>query len=115
MIDKRIEQAVKDKLWELWKKEAVRVKKLPNGWIEKRVTLGKGILKNQGTAKVDKMMDAIVDFGIDLSRLGAMNPDYDELNEIYQAILGYRRAIRFLKNLKDHMETFQNFKEWRNN
>lgn len=114
-MDALKEKEIKDKLEEVWMKEAIRVSHIPNGWIEKRVTLGKGILKNQGIAKVDKMLDTIKDFGIGLDNLGSMNPDYDQINDIYQAIQSYRIAVRLLKELKEHMDTFQNLKEWRNN
>jgi len=114
-MDSVEEKDIKDRLTEVWKKEMIRVQNIPNGWIEKRITLGRGILKNQGIAKVDEMLDTIKDFGIGLDDLGSMNPDYDQINDIYQAILSYRIAVRLLKRLKEHMETFQNLKDWRNN
>jgi len=42
-----------------------------------------------------------------------MNPDCDQINDIYQAILSYRTAVRLLKRLREHMDTFQSLKEWR--
>jgi len=103
MTDKRVEQAVKDKLWELWKKEAIRVEQYNNGWTKRSVSLGKGIMKNQGVTPIHEMMNAIEDFGIDLDELGSLNPNYDELHEIYTSINSYRTSIRFLKGLKNGM------------
>lgn len=110
-----IEEKTRKKLEKIWNKEAIRIQEYNKGsWIKKKVYLGRGILKNQGIAKVDKMLDTIKDFGISLDNLGSMNPDYDQINDIYQAIQSYRIAVRLLKKLKEHMDTFQNLKEWRN-
>ena len=108
------EDKIRKELERLWKKEAVRIKKHNQGWERRKVSLGRGILKNQGTAGMDEMLDTIKDFGIGLDNLGSMNPDYDQINNIYQAIISYRIAVRLLKELKEHMDTFQNLKEWRN-
>ncbi len=110
------EDEIKRKLTEIWEKEAVRIEKHNQGsWIKKKVYLGRGILKNQGSADMDEMFDTIEDFGISMDNLGSMNPDYDQVNSIYQAILSYRTAVRLLKRLREHMETFRNLKDWRNN
>ena len=110
------EDDIKRKLTEIWKKEAVRIEKHNQGsWIKRKVYLGRGILKNQGSADMDEMFDTIEDFGISMDNLGSMNPDHDQINDIYQAIQSYRTAIRLLKRLKEHMETFRNLKDWRNN
>lgn len=109
------EEKIRKKLEKTWSKEAIRIQEHNKGsWIKKKVYLGRGLLKNQGVAKVDKMLDTIKDFGIGLDNLGSMNLDYDQINNIYQAILSYRIAVRLLKELKEHMDTFQNLKEWRN-
>jgi len=108
------EEKIRKKLEKAWTKEAIRVSHIPNGWIEKRVTLGRGILKNQGSDDMDEMFDTIEDFGISMDSLSSMNPDYDQINDIYQAILSYRTAVRLLKRLREHMDTFQSLKEWRN-
>jgi len=111
-MDSAREKDIKDKLEDVWKKEAIRVSNIPNGWVEKRVTLGKGIGKNQDMIDVDDMLDVISDFGINLDTLGEMNPDQKEIEEIYQAITWYRKGVRYLKDLRNQMGT-QNFKSWR--
>ena len=112
-MDSAKEKDIKDKLEAIWMKEAIRVSQIPNGWIEKRVTLGKGLGKNLGMIDIDSMLDVIADFGINLDYLGEMNPDQREIEEIYQAIMWYRKGVRYLKDLKNHMGTHQNFKGWR--
>ncbi len=112
-MDTAKEKDIKDKVTEAWTKEAIRVSYIPNGWIEKRVTLGKGIGKNLGMINVDSMLDVIADFGINLHELGDMNPDPREIEEIYQAITWYRKGVRYLKDLKNQMGTHQSFKNWR--
>ena len=114
-MDALKEKEIKDRLEEVWMKEAIRVSYIPNGWIEKRVTLGKGIGKNLGMIDVDSMLDTIADFGINLDDLGGMNPDRTTIEGIYRAIESYRMGVRYLRDLKEHMGTFNNFKEWRNN
>lgn len=109
------EDELKRKLTEIWEKEAVRIEKHNQGsWIKKKVYLGRGILRNQGTANMEEMLYTIEDFGIKGAYdLGSMNPDYDQINEIYQAIISYRKAVRLLKDLREHLSTFQNLKDWR--
>ncbi len=110
------EEKIKKELEKIWNKEAIRIQEHNKGsWIKKKVYLGRGILKNQGTAGMDEMLDTIEDFGISMDNLGSMNPDYDQINGIYQAIQSYRTAVRLLKRLREHMETFRNLKDWRNN
>lgn len=112
-MDSAREKDIKDRLTDVWTKEAIRVSHIPNGWIEKRVNLGKGIGKDIGMIDVDDMLDVITDFGINMYDLGDMNPDQREIEEIYQAIIWYRKGVRYLKDLKIHMGTHQNFKGWR--
>lgn len=104
------EEVVKAKLYDLWLKEAKRVQ--PKGWTRMRVSLGLGIVKKQGLTKIDKILDTIEDFGIDLAKLDAMEAGYDELFDVYTAIQSYRGSVRFLKELKNHMGTFKSFKGW---
>lgn len=68
-----------------------------------RISLGSGIIKVQGLAKMDKILTAIEDFGIDLDLLDTMEPSYDKLYEIYKAIRTYRFAVGYLKSLKTDM------------
>ncbi len=112
-MDSAREKDIKDELEAVWTKEAIRVSHIPNGWIEKRVTLGKGLGKNLGMIDIDSMLDVIADFGINLDYLSEMNPDQREIEEIYQAIIYYRKGVRYLKDLKHQMGTNQNFKGWR--
>ena len=109
------EKDIKDKLTKVWEKEMIRVQHIPNGWLEKRVTLGKCTVKIQGTMPLQKMLDTIEDFGIDMNTLKKMEPDYDQVNAIHGAIKAYRIAVRYLRELKEHMSTFDNFKWWDNN
>jgi len=108
-----LEEELKQKLFDLWKKEAVRVRKHNSGWKSKKISLGYGIMKNKNKPRMQKILDTIEDFGISVEALMHMKPSYDRLFEIYESITVYRYAIRYLRNLKEHMETFQNFKEWR--
>ena len=112
-MDSAKEKDIKDKLEDVWKKEAIRVNNIPNGWVEKRVTLGKGIGKNNGMIDVDDMLDVIADFGINLDTLGEMDTDQKEIEEIYHAITWYRKGVRYLKDFRNKMGTHQNFKGWR--
>ncbi len=112
-MDSAKEKDIKDELTRVWKKEMIRVQNIPNGWIEKRVTLGIGIGKNSNMIDVDDMLDVIADFGINMDSLGEMNPDQREIEKIYQAIMWYRKGVRYLKDLKNQMGTHQNFKGWR--
>lgn len=112
-MDSAREKDIKDKLEDVWKKEAIRVSHIPNGWVEKRVILGKGVGRNNGMIYVDDMLDVIADFGINLDTLGEMNPDQKEIEEVYQAIIWYRKGVVYLKDLKRKMGTHQNFKGWR--
>lgn len=107
------EKDIKDKLTEVWKKEMIRVQNIPNGWIEKRLTLGKGIAKSNGTESIQKMLDVLEDFGIDIQLLKEMKADYDQIQEIYNAVIDYRISLKILRELKDHMTLFRDFKEWR--
>ena len=86
-----------------------------NGWKRMRINLGLCIVKRQGLTKIDKIMDTIEDFGIDLDKLDDMECGYDELFDVYKAINSYRGSIRFLKELKQHMSTFKSFKGWSTN
>lgn len=97
------EETVKKKLYDLWLKEAQRVEKYDKSWKEMRVCLGSGIVKVQGLTKVHRMIDTIEDFGIDMDMLDVLNPSYDELHQVYNAINSYREAVRFLKELKNDM------------
>jgi len=108
------EKDVKDKLTEVWTKEMIRVQHIPNGWVEKRATLGKGTGKFVGTLDAEEMMDLIKSFGIDLDVFKAMNPDYKQIKDIHNAITVYRFAVNVLRDLRDHMNLFKSFKEWRN-
>lgn len=109
------EEKIKKELEKIWNKEAIRIQEHNKGsWLKKKVYLGRGILRNQGTANMEEMLDTIEDFGIKGAYdLGSMNPDYDQINEIYQAIISYRKAVRLLKDLREHLSTFQNLKDWR--
>ena len=97
------EDTVKSKLYNLWLKESRRIDKRNKGWRKMRVSLGSGILKVQGLTKVHKIIDTIEDFGIDMDMLDALNPSYDELYQIYNAINSYRESVRLLRELKDDM------------
>jgi MoaA/NifB/PqqE/SkfB family radical SAM enzyme len=108
-----LEDKIKAKLFEVWKKEAIRVRKHNNGWEHRHINLGKGLIMHKNQPKIQKMLDTIEDFGISLKALMPMKPSYDKLFEIYESIIVYRYAIRYIKDLKNRMETFQNFKEWR--
>lgn len=112
-MDSAKEKDIKDRLTDVWHKEMIRVSHIPNGWIEKRVTLGKGLGKNLGMIDVDSMLDVISGFGINIDALGEMNPDQREIEEIYQAIIWYRKGVRYLKDLRDQMGSHQDFKNWR--
>ena len=104
-MEQRKEDEVKEMLHNIWKKDIVRVKNYANGWQEKTVSLGKGIVRIQGLEKIQIILDEIEDFGIDMEALNAIEPKYDELYEIYQAILSYRRTVRYLKKLKGKMQS----------
>ena len=103
-MDTAREKDIKDRLTDTWKKEMIRVQNIPNGWIEKRITLGKGIGKNNGMINTDGMLDLIADFGINLDTLGDINPKQKEIEEIYQAIVFYRQGVKYLKELKNKMQ-----------
>ena len=109
------EKDIKDRLTKVWEKEMIRVQHIPNGWLEKRVTFGKCTVKIQGTESLQKMLDTLEDFGIDMNTLKKMEPDYHLIFEIYEAVRVYRLAVRYLRELKEHMSTFDNFKWWENN
>ena len=109
------EKDINDELTKVWKKEMIRVQHIPNGWLEKRVTLGKCPVKLQGTESLREMLNIIEDFGVDIKTLKKMEPNYDLIHEIYEAIKAYRLAVRYLRELKEHMGTFDNFKWWENN
>ena len=108
------EKDVKKKLEDVWKKEMIRVQHIPNGWLEKRATLGKGTVKLLGTMDTEEMMDFIKGFGIDVEVFQEMSPDYKQIRDVYNAITVFRFAVNVLKDLKEHMTLFKNFKEWRN-
>ena len=97
------EETIKNKLYNLWLKEAQRIDVHNKGWKNTRVGLGSGIVKIQGLTKVHRMIDTIEDFGIDMDMLDVLNPSYDELHQVYNAINSYREAVRFLKELKNDM------------
>ncbi len=103
-MDSAKEKDIKDRLADVWKKEMIRVSHIPNGWIEKRVRLGMGIIKNQNMINIDGMLDVIADFGVNLDTLGDMNPNQKEIEEIYQAIVFYRQGVKYLKELKNRMQ-----------
>ncbi len=113
-MDSAKEKDIKDRVTDVWKKEMIRVQNIPNGWTEKRVTLGNG-LTNYREKKLEKMLKVIEDFGIKVEILKAMEPTYDTICQVYESIKAYRLAVRYLKELKEHMGTFINFKGWRDN
>ncbi len=108
------EKEIKKHLEEVWEKEMIRVSYIPNGWTEKRATLGKGTVKLLGDPDTQEMLDLIKSFGIDMDVFKAMNPDYKQIKDVHNAITVYRFAVNVLKDLKDHMNLFKSFKEWRN-
>lgn len=108
------EKDIKERLTEAWTKEMIRIQYIPNGWVEKRATLGKGTVKLLGTLDTEEMIDFIKGFGIDVEVFQEMNPDYKQIRDVYNAITVYRFAVNVLKDLKEHMILFKNFKEWRN-
>ena len=106
------EEIVKNKLFNLWKKDSMKGN---NEWKGIRISLGLGIVKRQGLTNIDKILNTIEEFGIELDKLDAMECGYDELFDVYKAIQAYRGSIRFLKELKQHMSTFKSFKGWSTN
>jgi len=107
------EKEIKKHLEEVWEKEMIRVSHIPNGWIEKRATLGKGTVKLLGELDAKEMFDLIKSFGIDIDVFKEMNPDYKQIKDIHNAITVYRFSVNVLKDLKEHMQMFKSFKEWR--
>jgi len=103
------EEIVKKKLFELWKKEAIRIEKINQGWERRKVSLGQGVIKIQGTLPVYDMIKAIEDFGIPSEKLKEYNLNYDQINEIYDAIKAYRISVKFLKDLKTKFDLFKRY------
>jgi len=101
------EEQVKDKLFKLWKKEAIRIEPLNGGWERRKVSLGKCVMKIQGIAPVYDMIATIEDFGIPNAKLKEHKLGYDEIFEIYEAIKAYRLSVRFLKDLKMKFDLFK--------
>lgn len=101
------EETVKKKLFELWKKEAIRIEKINDGWERRKVNLGKGVIKIQGIVPVHNIIATIEGFGISLDKLKEYNLNYDQLFEIYEAIKAYRLSVRFLKDLKTKFDLFK--------
>lgn len=108
------EKDIKEKLTDTWKKEMIRVSHIPNGWLEKRVTFGSCPIKIQGIIPLEVMYDTLDEFGMDIKILKEMKPTYDQIHEVYEAVKIYRIAVRYLKNLKEHMSTSSS-KWWENN
>lgn len=107
------EETVKQKLWDIWVKESNRVDKNKQVWKRMRIRLGIGAGKHpEGSVTKNQILEIIQDFGIDMDMLDAMNPTDAHLHEIYHAINAYRISVRYLKKLKEHMSTFENFGGW---
>ena len=94
------EEEVKQKLYNLWKKEAIRIEKINGGWERRRINLGKGVIKIQGIVPYNDMIENIDSFGIPKAKLDEYNLNYDQVFEIHEAIKAYRLSVRFLKDLK---------------
>jgi len=101
------EETVKKKLFELWKKEVIRIEPLNGGWERRRINLGKGVMKIQGITPVYDMIATIEEFGIPNAKLKEHNLGYDEIFEVYEAIKAYRLSVRFLKDLKMKFDLFK--------
>ncbi len=98
------EEVVKQKLYELWLKESHRIDKHNKSWSGERIMLGSGILKIQGLTSISEILSTIQEFVIDVDMLDALDYKYDELEEVYRAVLSYRKSIRLLKDLKTKMQ-----------
>jgi len=103
------EEQVKKQLFDLWKKESIRIEKINGGWERRKVYLGKGTMKIQGIAPVYDMIATIEDFGIPNAKLKEHNLSYDQIFEVYEAIKAYRLSVRFLKDLKIKFDLFKRF------
>lgn len=100
------EEQVKDKLFKLWEKEAIRIEKINGGWERRKVSLGKCMIKDLSVATVHDMISVIEDFGIPMKKL---NINYDQIVDTYHAINAYRLSVRFLKNLKTKIDLFKRY------
>lgn len=94
------EEIVKKKLYEVWKKEAVRIEHINGGWERRKVMLGNCPIKIQGIKPIYEMIATIEDFGIPKANLDKLDMNYDQIFETYEAIRAYRVSVRFLKDLK---------------
>jgi len=94
------EEQVKKQLFDLWKKESVRIEKINGGWERRKISLGQCMIKIQGKVPVSVLIDTIEEFGIPKEKLKEYDLNYDQIFEIYEAIKAYRLSVRFLKDLK---------------
>jgi len=103
------EEQVKEKLFGLWKKQPIRIKKLNNGWEQRKVNLGKGIIKNSSEVSAQDMISIIEDFGIKKEKIKELNMNYDQIVNTYHAINAYRLSIKFLKDLRMKIDLFKRY------
>ncbi len=101
------EQYLKDKLYNLWKDEAIRIGSLHEEVINLGVGTGKRLdhikTENEIAAHPDDVWETIEEFGIPKEDMKALEPSFSEIFEVYSAIKAYRVSVRYLRMLKDRM------------
>ena len=98
-----LEKQVREELYSVWAKEAIRIENHNQGWERRTVSLGKGMLIVKGNTPISHMIETIEDFGIKPEPLQSMKLSTHEITTLYNNITSYRKAVRFLKDFKDRI------------
>ena len=100
----RNEEEMKVDLYNFWFKEMIRVSEIPNGWTEKRVTLGKRCpTHTPNMTPIQEQIDTIESFGIPMDKLQELHLSRDEVSKVHNSIVTYRNMVNYLKGIRDRM------------
>lgn len=66
----------------------------------KEINLGTCIIQDIRVARLSEMLDIIEGFGLTHKELFSINPSCKDITELYDSILGYRKAVKFFRELR---------------
>ena len=68
-----------------------------------KIKLGICIFQDMRVARLGEMIDIIEGFGLTYQELFRINPTFTDISEIHDAIIGYRKAVKYLRELKERI------------
>ena len=67
------------------------------------IRLGVCMVLDLHRARLSEMIDIIEGFGLTYQELFRINPTTQDITEIHDAIIGYRKAVKYLRGLKERI------------